>query len=492
MVIPLRYLLFVAIALAILHSSGSQADNSAPLVLKDCRITAGPGQPGIKARCGTLLRPENPEDPQSAQLELFVAVVPALSLEQKSDPFVPIAGGPGQASSVFYAGYAGAFEKVRRTRDIVLLDQRGTGKSAPMACDADDGILDSQFSRELVLELTESCLNTLPHDPRFFTTSVAVEDLEALRIALGYTQFNVYGISYGSRVAQHFMRRYPGSTRSVILDGVAPPQIALGPGLATDAQKVMDKILSRCLAEPACAETFPNIDRALEQLVSTLREESVPLTLPNPLTGDMETFEFSAFELAGALRLLSYHPNSVALIPLLIHQAVNGNYAPLASQFLMISTSLGESLNLGMHNAVVCTEDAPYYADTGVNMDALNNTYMGAYTFENLDTICSIWPQGVIDDGFKNSVKSDTPVLLLSGDLDPVTPPENAEVAAVNLSNATHLIGKHQGHGQAIRGCVPSIIAQFVDDASIDQLQTECLDRLHSMPFFLDFSGPPP
>jgi len=171
------------------------------LMLEDCRIRAGEGFPGIKARCGILERLENPTDPESAVLELFVAVVPALNLEPESDPFVPIAGGPGQASSEFYAATASAFEAVRRSRDIVLIDQRGTGRSAAMQCETDEYLDGSDLSREQMIEITLDCLDALPHDPRFFTTSVAVEDLEALRIALGYAQFNLYGISYGTRVA---------------------------------------------------------------------------------------------------------------------------------------------------------------------------------------------------------------------------------------------------------------------------------------------------
>lgn len=489
---PLRLLLVVATAIAALYSSVSLAEDGSGLALEDCRISAGPGRPGINARCGTLVRPENPADPASPTLDLHVAVVPALSLDQKMDPLVPIAGGPGQASTVFYASYAGAFEHIRRHRDIVLIDQRGTGKSAPMVCDSDDDILESQYSEELVKELTQECLDNLPHDPRYFTTSVAVEDLEALRIALGYEQFNVYGISYGSRVAQHYLRRFPTSTRSVILDGVTAPQISLGPGIAIDAQNVMNAILDRCLADPGCAERFPDIRTKLSELVSRLQQQSFDVSLPHPLTGEIEELAFSNFELAAALRLLSYHPSFVALLPLFIQQAYDGNYTPLAAQFLMISTNLEEALNLGMHNAVVCTEDGPYYDDMEIDFDALKATYMGEFQYLNLKTICSVWPAGVIDEGFKQPVSTDVPVLLLSGDLDPVTPPEYAEQAAINLTNSLHLVGQHQGHGQAMRGCFPTVMAQFIDQASVEALETECLERLHSMPFFLDHAGPQP
>jgi len=473
-------------------SWSQQTATTATLALEDCRIRAGDGFPGIKARCGMLERPENPADPTSTMLELFVAVVPALNLEPAADPLVPIAGGPGQASTEFYAGTASAFEAVRRSRDIVLIDQRGTGQSAPMKCDSDEDIIEGHFSREDTIAHTETCLNSLPYDPRFFTTSVAVEDLEALRIALGYEQFNLYGISYGTRVAQHFLRRYPESTRTVVLDGVVAPQIALGPAIATGAQNTLDSIFDRCAENQQCNDRFPDIRNDFAQLKIGLAEEPAVVMMANPVTGGQEEILFSDVEMAGALRLLSYHPSSVALMPLLIDEAVNGNYAPLAAQFMMVAESLADSMNIGMHNAVVCTEDAPYFASESITRDALDATYIGPVQLDALEAICSVWPKGVMDDEFKVAVASDIPVLLLSGEADPITPPAYAELAAVDLGNALLLTGKNQGHGQAPRGCVSKIIGDFVETASIEDLETTCMERLHAMPFFLDFSGPSP
>ena len=470
----------------------AEGDAVASLQLEDCRIRAAEGFPGIKARCGTLVRPEDPADPDSPALELHVAVVSALSLEPEPDPFVPIAGGPGQASTRFYAGYAGAFEAIRRTRDIVLIDQRGTGKSANMNCDIDEEIVEGAFSREQTIEDTRRCLAVLPHDPRYFTTSVAVQDLEALRLALGYTQFNLYGISYGSRVAQHFLRRYPESTRSVIIDGVVPPQIALGPTIAIDAQNALEAIFERCTESEACSERFPTVRDDFDRLRARLIEEPVTVSMAHPVNGALEDITFDDNSMAGALRLLSYSPQSVALIPLLIDEAVNGNFAPLAAQFLMISAGMAEQLSLGMHNAVVCTEDFPFFDREDVSRVALAATYIGPVQLDALEAICSVWPKGVLDEDFKTPVATDIPVLLLSGEADPITPPAYADLAAVDLGNALHLTGKRQGHGQAPQGCMPQVIGRFVESARIEGLQTDCLNRLFAMPFFLDFSGPSP
>lgn len=481
----------MAAALLLALPATARQDSVEPtLDLEDCRIRAGRGSPGIKARCGTLERHEDPSNPDSPILELFVAVVPALTLEPEPDAFVPIAGGPGQASTDFYAAYRVAFEMVRRDRDIVLLDQRGTGRSAALHCASDDDVIEGHYSREQTLEFTEECLDQLPHDSRFFTTSIAVRDLEALREALGYTQFNLYGISYGSRVAQHFARRFPESTRTVILDGVAPPQVALGPGIAIESQYALEAIFDRCEEDPICAARFPQLRDEFTMLQAELEQQPVTLTLPDPLTGKPEEIDFGAPEMAVALRLLSYHPSSVAVMPMLINEAASGNYAPLAAQTLMIAESLDKALSLGMHNAVVCTEDAPYFEGEQVSQKALDATFIGADQLEALAAVCSIWPAGFIDEDFKTPLKTDLPVLLLSGEADPVTPPKYAELAAVDLANARLLVGRKQGHGQAARGCMPDVIGDFVTDADPSELDATCFERVHSMPFFLDFSGP--
>lgn len=486
----------IPILLCISLAAGCAADADDPasgqLALEDCRIYAGAGSRGVKARCGTFRRHENPDDESSPLLELYVAVVPALTLEPEPDPFVPIAGGPGGASTRFYVNWVQAFEKIRRNRDIVLLDQRGTGKSAALDCDFGDDIFEGQLTTEETIALTQSCLDSLPHDPRFFTTSVAVRDLEALRVALGYEQFNLYGSSYGTRVAQHYMRRYPTATRSVILDGVAPPQIGLGPAIATEAQKALDAIFDRCAESEYCDRQFPGLAVAFAELRKRLAEEPQEVTLSNPLTGELDTFTFGALEMAGALRLLSYNPASVALMPLLINEAIEGNYVPLASQFVMSAQAMSDQLSLGMHNAVVCTEDAPYFSGEAISIEDLDSTYIGPVMVDSLRDICSVWPGGVLDEEFKTPVTTDIPVLLLSGEADPVTPPHFAEMALVDMDNARHITGKNQGHGLAIQGCMPDITARFVNSASIADLDDDCIGQLHAMPFFLNFSGPAP
>jgi pimeloyl-ACP methyl ester carboxylesterase len=469
------------------------APGAPALELEDCRISAGPAYPGIKARCGTLLRPQNPADPESPEIELSVAVVPALDLNPEADPFVPLAGGPGGSAIEFYSAYSAAFEPVRRHRDILLVDQRGTGSSSRMDCDVDEDIIEGKYSEEQVLQVTRDCLAALPHDPRYFTTSVAVTDLEAVREALGYGPLNLYGVSYGSRVAQHFAKRYPASTRSIVLDGVVPPQVVLGPEIAIEAQQALDDIFARCAADDACNERFPDLPQAFRQLRERLEQRPLAVEIPDPVTGSPVAVDFGAAELAGAVRLLAYHANSIAIVPLLVHTAASGNLLPLAAQVRMISEQMSDALALGMHNAVMCSEDAPFYDDMSIDYEALQASYIGVLQLDAIAAMCSVWPAGPVDDDFRAPLATDTPVLLLSGEADPITPPGYAELAMVDLEQAQHLTAKRQGHGQAAVGCTPRLIGQFVDSPGrLPDADTACLERSFVMPFFLDFGGPAP
>lgn len=487
--IPVRLLAACAALFVLPGTAGAQA-----LELEECRISAGDGYPGIKARCGTLLRPENPAEPGSPDIEIHVAVVPALNLVPEPDPVVPIAGGPGQGSIEFYSMLSGAFEPLRRNRDILLVDQRGTGSSSRMDCEIDDDaiLFETEYSVDDTIEFIEGCLGELPHDPRYFTTSVAVTDLEAIREALGYATLNLYGVSYGSRVAQHFARQYPDSTRTVTIDGVVPPQIALGPEIATESQQAVDKILARCAEDSACNERFPDIDETFARVVGELRESPVDVFVPHPNTGRIEEVRFGPGQFAGAIRLLVYNPNTIALLPLFIHEAGQGNYVPIASQFMLTAISMSDAIALGMHNAVMCTEDMPFLDRTTIDHDAIAASYMGSFQIETLEAMCRLWPEGPIDPEFKVPVDTDIPFLLLSGDADPITPPRYADMAAVDLGNATHLIGKHQGHGQISVGCTSKLVADFVAAADSSTLDTSCMERSFVMPFFLGFSGPAP
>jgi len=464
----------------------------AALELEDCRISAGPGFPGIKARCADVERPLDPATPGGEKITLRVAVVPALTLDPEPDPVVPLAGGPGQGAIQFYAAYAQAFEPLRRNRDILLVDQRGTGQSAALQCEPGEDIIEGAVSREQVIELTRECLDELPYDPRFFTTSIAVRDLDAIREALGYPALNVYGVSYGSRVAQHYARRYPDTTRTIVLDGVVPPDLPLGPDIALESQRAVDDIFERCAADPACNERFPDLATSFEGVLAALRVAPREVVIADPVSGEQTPVSFGPDQLIVAIRLLAYQPNTIALIPLFVHEAAHGNVEPLAAQFLSTTRGLSEALAAGMHNSIMCAEDIPRYSDAAIDREALAASYMGAALVDTMVDVCSVWPAGPVDEDLDEPLTTATPALLLSGTADPITPPAYASRAAAGLKRAWLLTGEHQGHGQIAVGCMPDVVAGFVAAAGLEDGAAACIDDSFVMPFFLTFSGPAP
>jgi pimeloyl-ACP methyl ester carboxylesterase len=488
--IPLLLLCSLAVTQTVQAEPGARTAST--LQLEPCELRGSQGYGRVDAQCGTLAVAENREAPDGRTIELFVARIPALKPDPAADAFMVINGGPGASSVDLYVGLQGAFAPVRLERDIIIVDQRGTGRSAPLECSLPEQPL-TAFDESATTAATRLCLDTLNADPRFYTTSIAVQDLEQVREALGYRQWTLYGVSYGTRVAQHYLRRYPDAVRALVLDGVLPPDQALGPDIALNAQLALDAVFARCADEPACAARFPEPARQFERLASRLRQTPESVALPDPVTAAPQTTSLSYGHLASTVRMLSYAPETAALLPLMVDEAeARGNYTPLALQANRIEQELGDAINLAMHNTVVCTEDVPYYAGLEALRPDLERAYLGTDQVRMLQTICAQWPQGPIDADLRTPLRADTPVLLLSGEHDPVTPPDYAERAAAHLTASLHIVAPGQGHGVIARGCLPEIVGDFVRAGRRDALDAGCVARLAADPFFVDLMGPPP
>jgi pimeloyl-ACP methyl ester carboxylesterase len=454
-----------------------------PVAQERCRLTSD-SLPAAFARCATIAVPLDPARADGPTIELFVARIPAATATPRPDPLLIISGGPGQSAVDFYLQTRGAFEPARRDRDLILVDQRGTGRStAGFVCDVpNDLALDTAGPDELG-RYVDSCVAALEHDPRFYTTSVAVQDLDLVRAALGVEQWNVYGVSYGTRVAQHYLRRFPRRVRALVLDGVVPPALALGPDVAPEAQRALDRFFARCAAETACGGKFPDLSGHFEELLARLDGAgAIPSGASQRLTGA---------ELRALVRLLSYSAATAALLPVLLSEAYEGNEAPLLGQVNTTLRDLPESLSFPMSNSVVCTEDVPFLAAGAV--ERLEHAYLGTAIVDALRTICARWPAGAIDADFKTPVHASQPALLLSGDNDPVTPPEyGTEVIDGGLQNAAHLVGRDQGHGLVTVGCVPRLLRSFLEKPVPKALDASCLAAEPPPPFFLSLWGPAP
>ncbi|MEL6367189.1 MAG: alpha/beta hydrolase [Pseudomonadota bacterium] len=463
----------------------------ADLILEPCRIDAGPAMSTAKAQCGTLQVAENPEEPNGNQIDLSIALVPALSVNPAPDPLVMLAGGPGQSAISSYLANPGIFEEIRQKHPILLVDQRGTGRSNLMTCEATEDDLVADWDLSLVAEEIRECIATLPGDPALYTTSIAVNDLDQVRQALGIEQLNLWGGSYGTRVALHYLRRYPESTRTVIVDGVAPPEELLGPMLAIDAQASLQALNERCRRTPECFEQFGDVQAMVETLQARFDEATIEYTTAHPRTGELTPVPLSSLSLGGVIRLSIYAPATRAILPLMLSQAVAEDYRLLASQALLIQDAFDGEMAGGMHNSVVCAEDMPFFKEAD-RPDGIDDTFMRASSLDLLLAICAEWPQGPMDADFHDPLVSDKPILVLSGEFDPVTPPSNGEQLLASLSNAKHIVAPEQGHIISGLGCMPKLIAQFVTEADPAGIDATCVDKLGGMPFFVSPLGPTP
>ncbi|MGH8239834.1 MAG: alpha/beta fold hydrolase, partial [Steroidobacteraceae bacterium] len=426
--------------------------------LADCRLESALAGGSVAARCGQYRVRENRDDPHSKELQLQVAVIPALRLKPAADPLFLLSGGPGQAASDFYLSVAPAFARIRRDRDLVLVDQRGTGRSNRLDCELPD---DSEFvvlDPQKLQAAVQACLAALPGDPRYYTTSIAVRDLDDVRAALGYRTLNLYGISYGTRVAQHYMRRYPERVRTAILDGAVPAQVALGPDVAIEAQRAIDNTLQRCARDEACAGKFPDISAQFAALQEKLRHDPVKLSIPHPLTGALTGTTLDEARFGAAVRLLSYADETVSTLPLMIHEAQSlRDPQALTAQYLRVESDVAEQIAEGMHFAVVCSEDAPRWEQQNVSDEQLATTYLGTAFMRGMRAVCEKWPRGPVDPDFGAPLQSSVPTLILSGSNDPVTPERYANEIMKGLRNARHLVAAGQGHGQLATGCIPRL-----------------------------------
>ncbi len=475
------------------HAHAALAPLGAPLALHDCRLEHPLHLSSAAARCGSLFVAEDREDPRSRRIRLFVAVIPAQRSVKGASPLFLLAGGPGQAASDLYVSYTGAFARIARTRDLVLLDQRGTGRSARMDCDFPDDWSIESNSAEHIRASTRACLNRLGERVRFYTTSAAVQDLDAARRALGFGQIALYGASYGTRVAQLYARRFPAQVEAIILDGVIDPERAIGPNTPQDAQRALDSIVARCGRDADCRKAFPHLAEELARLRSRFAgDASEPVKLPDPESGEPRSIDMNRLLLAAALRFLSYSAVEASLLPALLHAADSGDAAPLAAQAIMTARQVSGQIALGMQNSVVCSEDWPFYAAARIDRAALVRTYQGTEQLDGIDDICALWPRGPVDADLHAPWISTIPVLLLSGELDPVTPPQDAQRAAKGLRRHRHLVLHGEGHGQLATGCVPRLMAQFLTAPDPAALDAHCLDSHAPAPFFLSPSGPAP
>lgn len=451
--------------------------------LQPCSLVVGK-ETQVNAQCGTLSVPENPQDPQGRRIALHVVVVPAVKRTPERDALFLLAGGPGQSAVEAFPALLGFFFNIRQGRDIVLVDQRGTGKSNPLRCLTD---VDESLNEDEMLAKLKACPATLDADLRYYTTEIAMADLDAVRAALGYETINLYGASYGTRAALTYLRMYPERVRSIILDAVVDPSFILLLDSARDGQSALDQFFSRCQTDPACNETFPTLKSDFDTLLVRLEQSPAEVSIRHPVTALPLELTLTRPMLLNLVFNILYSPELSATLPLTLRTAYeDGNYAPLVSLAYMMDAGLYD----GMFYAVTCSEDAPLIQpDEAARLGA--GTLFGDRTADFL-SVCASWPRGQVSADFRAPVRSDVPVLVFSGEADPITPPRHAERALAGLTNSLHLVFDAMGHGNISNRCSMGIMESFINSASVTGLDVACVAGVRPAPFFVNFNGPRP
>ncbi len=485
-----KLFLIAALACLVLPNTALALPDANQIEFSNCSLALPGTQLTAKARCGTLEVAENPAEPTGRRISLKVAVAPATGKTTEDDPVFFFAGGPGQAASETWVMLQSVLNKIRKNRDIVMIDQRGTGGSNKLACES-EGVedLNQEIDWDLIRTETESCLANIDGDPRMYTTSIAMGDYNLVREAMGYDKINIMGVSYGTRSAQVYLRLFPESVRTVTLDSVVPMQLALGQEHAPMLDRAVDAVFEDCEADETCNSLYPRHSEELKALFAQLRAEPRQISIINPVSGQPQDMLLSADTLAVAIRMLSYSSETQALLPLLVHEAVtSGNLVRMASQALLVMTGLNEMLSRGMELSVLCTEDYPF-----IDLSAdYSDSVIGNIFLEIIDLQCKVWPHGDVPEGFHQPVASDLPVLLMSGERDPVTPPQYAAQTAETFPNSVNLVAKGQAHSVMRNICLRDITTTFIENGSVEELDTSCVENIKPAPFFTSLLGPDP
>jgi len=461
------------------------------LAFKPCSLAQG--AESLTAYCSTLLVPEDHGKPDGRKIELAISWLPARN-QAEPDPIFMLAGGPGQGARGSFPSLAPAFAEARKTRDIILLDQRGTGDSNPLKCENADGesavVENEEYTTQSAIDFARKCAAVYAGkvDVSQFSTADAILDLDLARRAIGADQINLIGISYGTRVAQQFAKKFPGSVRTVTIDGIAPMDLVLGQDHAKNLETSLDLQFARCKLDKACLEKMGDPREQLNQLLATLAKGPVPVRYRDAATGEWQDGQFSAGHIAMLTRLLAYQPQAAALLPLQFSEANKGHFESLMALSEMVNRDVSDMIMHGMQLSVMCGEDVPDLVIDPQDAKRL----LGTGLVELMKAQCAVWPHKQRPADFRQPLTGAVPVLILSGEFDPVTPPRYGDMVAKHLSNARHIVVKGAGHNVLPVGCMPKLFAKFLETADAKSLDVGCIESLTYAPMFTGFYGSEP
>ena len=461
--------------------------------LTPCRI------PGVaeEVRCGIVQRPLDATRPKGTQIDIHYAVLPAVARRKYEDAVFFIAGGPGQSAIDLMPHVQPLFNRLNQRRDIVFVDQRGTGRSAPLRCDPPktNSLLSWAQSSDLAQSMqdAQACLKQLnalswvthPSDIGQFTTPQAMQDLNAVREQLGARTINLVAASYGTRAALDYQRQFPQTVRRLVLDGVVPPNMALHESSSADAQAALEAVWAACGAEPACQKRHGDLRATWQLLLQSLPRDQL---VNDPRTGQSEVLTITRDMVLAAVRAALYAPSLAAALPQALQDAASGRWEGLTALASATAPRNAPPLYTGMHLTVVCAEDVKRAVSPPT--PAAANTDFGDTLSQRYTAICPLWPTADVAPAFYQLKPSSAPVLLLSGGVDPVTPPRHAKQVAQTLgTKVTQVVVPQASHGVMSLPCVPDLIFRYLDtpDGQAPQVDGSCLQ---SVPRPLSFSLP--
>jgi pimeloyl-ACP methyl ester carboxylesterase len=412
--------------------------------------------------CGVVTVPEDRVTRVGRTLSLDVVVVPAEETERaQPDPVFVLAGGPGQAATELAAQTLAAFRSLARTRDLVFVDQRGAGRHSPLRCPIDGDDVGTLAGGVLPEGRLRECLAHMDARPELYTTTTSAEDDDEIAARLGYDRVNLLAGSYGTEIAQEMMRRHPQRVRAAVLDGVSPLDIDFVLPFAVNAQHVFDALADECARDAACHGAFPDPQRDLERALAHYRASPERVSAPVPGHG-LVTATLDANAVAMMVRSLLYSPETRGWVPAVVHAAAEGNDAAVTPYVVRGTVLAAAASSVGLYLSVTCAEDVA--GVTALDAErATAGTFLGTARVGPILRACTFWPRGRVPADFHEPLRTDAPVLLLGGTMDPATPAAMVEHLRASVPNARAIVVPGGGHGVSEVGCVPAIVARFVD-----------------------------
>lgn len=429
---------------------------------------------------------ENRAARRGRKIDLHVVVLPGIGGSSRP-PLFFLEGGPGLAASDGAGMWSGPLKAYRERRDVVLLDQRGTGRSNPLRCEGAHGSAADLLDEMYPVDYVRRCRSALEAraDLTQYTTAAAADDLEDVRRELGYGPVDLFGLSYGTRLALVFMRMHPRSVHAAVLIGVTPTWARLPLYHSANAQRALKLLFQDCAGEAACSAAYPDLPGDLSTVVATLGRAPARADAVWPKGAPSTSVSITRDVFMEKLRRAMYAPATSRGVPAIIHAAARGDFAP----FLEMALHPGEELRRdadGLYLSITCGEDTSRIQPGDADRLA-SGTAFGRYRIDQQSRACAMWPQARVPPGWDRNVRSRAPVLILSGGRDPVTPPEWAAAVARKLSRSLHVVvplSAHLDDGlDDPDNCFDRVILAFLDRGTAEGLDTSCLARLKPGPF---------